>query len=66
MNKLPQGCDQQGRHPEAAEASTEVGQEEPDFYSSQYILEEVGKFALGVVVVGAAVVLAAFLVGRFL
>ena len=25
MNKLPKGLDQQGRHPEAAEACTEVG-----------------------------------------
>ncbi len=41
MNKLPQGCDQQGRYPEAAEAATDVGQEEePNFYSSQMMLEE--------------------------
>jgi hypothetical protein len=25
MNKMPRGCDQQGRYPEAAEAATEVG-----------------------------------------
>jgi hypothetical protein len=25
MNKMPKGLDQQGRHPEAAEAATEVG-----------------------------------------
>lgn len=25
MNRIPHGCDQQGRHPEAAEAATEVG-----------------------------------------
>lgn len=25
MKKLPKGCDQQGRYPEAAEAATEVG-----------------------------------------
>jgi hypothetical protein len=67
MNKLPQGCDQQGRYPEAAEAATDVGQEEePNFYSSQMMLEEVGKFALGVVVVGAAVVVVAYLAGRYL
>lgn len=53
--------------PPPAEAATDVGQEEePNFYSSQYILEEVGKFALGVIVVGAAVVVIAFLAGRFL
>jgi hypothetical protein len=30
MNKLPRGCDQQGRHPEAAEAATDLGIVEPD------------------------------------
>jgi hypothetical protein len=30
MSKLPQGCDQQGRHPEAAEAATDLGIVEPD------------------------------------
>ena len=27
---IPRGCDQQGRHPEAAEAATEVGLDEPE------------------------------------
>ena len=30
MTYIPRGCDQQGRHPEAAEASTEIGALEPD------------------------------------
>ena len=30
VNKLPKGCDQQGRHPEAAEAATDVGLDEPE------------------------------------
>jgi hypothetical protein len=30
MNKLPKGCDQQGRHPEAAEAATDLGIVEPE------------------------------------
>jgi hypothetical protein len=51
--------------PPPAEAATEVGTEEPDFYSKEFILEEVGKFALGVVIVGAAVVVIAFLAGRY-
>lgn len=25
MNRIPYGCDQQGRHPEAAECCTEIG-----------------------------------------
>ena len=27
---IPQGCDQQGRHPQAAEACTEVGDDDDD------------------------------------
>jgi hypothetical protein len=27
---IPKGCDQQGRHPEAAEAATDLGIVEPD------------------------------------
>ena len=50
-----------------AEAATDVGQEEePNFYSKELMLEEAAKFAVAVVIVGAAVVLAAFLAGRFL
>lgn len=30
VNNLPKGCDQQGRHPEAAEAATDLGIVEPD------------------------------------
>lgn len=29
MKNLPKGCDQQGRYPEAAEACTDLGLEEP-------------------------------------
>jgi len=66
MNKVPNGCDQQGRHPEAAEAATDVGQEqEPNFYSSQMMLEETAKFALGVLVIFAVVGLIAAFVGYF-
>ena len=51
--------------PPPAEAATEVGQEEPNFYSSQYILEEVGKFVLGVSVILAVVGSIALLVGYY-
>jgi len=49
-----------------AEAATDLGQEEPNFYSKELMLEEAAKFAVAVVIVGAAVVLAAFLAGRYL
>jgi hypothetical protein len=59
-NKLPQGCDQQGRHPEAAEAVTEVGQDDED-WGSDFISD----FAITVMVlavIGAIVAKAAGLV----
>jgi hypothetical protein len=30
MSRLPTGCDQQGRHPEAAEACIELGADDPE------------------------------------
>ena len=65
MNKVPNGCDQQGRYPEAAEAATEVGQDEPNFYSSQYMLEELGTMVIGVLWIFAIVAFIAMLVGYF-
>jgi hypothetical protein len=60
VRRLPKGCDQQGRYPEAAEAATEVGQE-PDFYGKDFYLEELGALALLAVVVVVGGI--AFLVG---
>jgi hypothetical protein len=62
MNKLPKGCDQQGRFPEAAEAATEVGQE-PEFYNRQFMLEELGSLLAWALGIFAVVVLLGFLVG---
>ena len=55
MNKLPKGCDQQGRYPEAAEAATEVGHEDDP--------ETVGTLVLMGAAIVAVVGLVAFLVG---
>jgi hypothetical protein len=52
-------------HPEAAEAATEIGQEEPDFYSLEMMLEETAKFAIGFLVIFAVVGAIAALVGYF-
>ncbi len=49
-SRIPNGCDQQGRHPQAAECCTELGQEEPDFYGWEYWKEEA--ISLGIVAVG--------------
>jgi hypothetical protein len=65
MNKPLKGLDQQGRYPEAAEAATDVGQDEPNFYSWDYVLEEVGMFVVGTAVVIGVVAAVAFLIGRY-
>ena len=66
MNKMPKGCDYQGRHPEAAAASTEIGNDEPNFFSTQYMLEEFGFIAVGAVFVLALIVAVACFVGKLL
>jgi hypothetical protein len=48
-----------------AEAATEVGQDDPDFYNAQMMLEEAAKFALGVLVITAVVLTIGTLVGYF-
>ncbi len=49
-----------------AEAATDLGQEEPNFYSKEYIVKEVVNFVLGVVLVGLSIIMVAYLAGRFL
>lgn len=64
MKKPLKGCDQQGRYPEAAEAATEVGQEEePNFYGWDYALEELGTMAIGLVAIVMIIGLVAAIVG---
>jgi hypothetical protein len=62
MNKMPKGCDYQGRFPEAAEAATDVGQE-PEFYGRDFIREELKSVLLCGLGVIAVVGVIAFLVG---
>ena len=50
--RIPDGCDQQGRHPQAAECCTELGQEEPDFYGPEFWKEE----AVSLIIFAAALV----------
>jgi hypothetical protein len=49
--------------PIPAEAATEVGQDEPDFYSRQYMLEELGSLLAWALGIFAVVALLGFLVG---
>ena len=64
IRRLPRGCDQQGRYPEAAEAATDIGQE-PEFYNRQFMLEELGSLLAWALGIFAAVALLGFLVGYF-
>ena len=63
VRRMPKGLDYQGRFPEAAEAATEVGQDEPDFYNRQFMLEELGSLLAWALCIFAVVVLLGFLVG---
>jgi len=63
MSKMPKGCDYQGRFPEAAEAATEVGQDDPDFCGRQFMLEELGSLLAWALGIFAVVVLLGFVVG---
>ena len=54
MSRIPKGCDQQGRYPEAAEAATEVGVDDD-------AVESLGRLVvlgLGIVVLVGAIALA--------
>lgn len=63
VRRLPRGCDQQGRYPEAAEAATDIGQDEPDFYGREFYKEELKSVLLCGVAIIAVVGVIAFLVG---
>ena len=54
---IPKGCDQQGRHPEAAEAATEIGADDG--------LETVGQVALLAIIIVVTVAVISLLAGYF-
>jgi len=59
-HRIPHGCDQQGRYTEAAEACTELGQDDPEFYGHKFWRSEVIDpliFAIGLVAFVAALVM---------
>jgi hypothetical protein len=60
MKKIPKGCDQQGRHPEAAECCTELGADQDgDTSPLDFGSLLVAVFAVGLVAVVANLLLAA-------
>jgi len=56
-SRIPKGCDQQGRYPQAAECCTELGQDDPDFYGREFWKQEV--VSIGIVAVGVVAILGA-------
>ena len=56
---IPKGCDQQGRHPEAAEAATEVGVKDDDG------LETVGSVVLPAIIIVVTIAAISLLAGYF-
>ena len=52
--------------PPPAEAATEVGSEEPNFYNRQFMLEELGSLLAWALGIFAVVALLGFLVGYFI
>jgi len=53
VRKVPLGCDQQGRYPEAAEAATDIGQDDDDLTSFDWAaLITIGIVVAATVVIG--------------
>jgi hypothetical protein len=55
---IPKGCDQQGRYPQAAEAATDLGIEEPDIDPVRVVVEDT-LLAMALLAVVGVMVLAA-------
>lgn len=55
MKKLPKGCDQQGRYPEAAEAATELGQEDEEYADRVILWAAVAIVTVTLIAIGVAI-----------
>jgi len=65
MTRIPKGCDQQGRYPEAAEPCTELGvDDEPDFYGREHWRVFAVDLVLACLVAACAVALVVVIAGR--
>jgi hypothetical protein len=58
---IPKGCDQQGRHPEAAEAATEVGLDEPEHDMLRVVIDDA---LIAIAAVGALCVIVLVVAGN--
>lgn len=59
MKTVPKGCDQQGRHPEAAEAATEMGVDDdaPEHDMLRVVIDDVLLAMAGLAVLAVLVLL---------
>jgi hypothetical protein len=55
MKKLPKGCDQQGRYPEAAEAATEVGADDEEQANLVFLWAVVAILTVTIIAIGVAI-----------
>jgi hypothetical protein len=55
MKKLPKGCDYQGRFPEAAEAATEVGQEDEKDANLAFLWAVVAILVITIIAIGVVI-----------
>jgi hypothetical protein len=55
VRRLPKGCDQQGRYPEAAEAATEVGADDEEQADLVFLCAVVAILVITIIAIGVAI-----------
>ena len=55
VRRLPKGCDQQGRYPEAAHSATEVGQDDEEQADLVFLWAVVAILTVTIIAVGVAI-----------
>ena len=54
LRRLPKGCDQQGRYPQAAEAATEVGADDEEQADLVFLWAAVAILTVTIIAMGVA------------
>jgi hypothetical protein len=55
MSRIPNGCDQQGRYPEAAEAATELGADDEEQADFVFLWAVVAILTVTIIAIGVAI-----------
>ena len=55
MSRIPNGCDQQGRYPEAAEAATELGADDEEQADLVFLWAVVAILVVTLIAIGVAI-----------